>query len=69
MSPLDTSATVWPIEGTTVHFYLAEPGKQAILVVSFKIAFSSVHFDVLKESVKHLFAFIFPLGFKVCHWK
>jgi hypothetical protein len=40
-----------------VHFYLVEPRRQAIPVVPFKVAFSSVPFGVLTEIVKLLFAF------------
>jgi hypothetical protein len=41
---------------------------RAIPVGPFKVAFSSVPFGVLTEIMKVFFAFLFPLGFKICHW-
>jgi hypothetical protein len=42
-----------------VHFYLAEPWRQAIPAVPFIAAFSSVPFGVLTEIVKLLLDFLF----------
>jgi hypothetical protein len=51
-----------------VHFDLAESQRQAIPVIHFKVVLSSVPFGVFTETVKLLFAFLFPMGFKICHW-
>jgi hypothetical protein len=37
--------------------------------VSFKLTFPFVSFGVFTETVKLLFAFLFPLGCKICHRK
>jgi hypothetical protein len=41
---------------------------QVIPLIQFKVTFSSVPFGVLTETVKLLFAFLFPLVFEICHW-
>jgi hypothetical protein len=54
---------IYQNEGTTVHFYLAEPRRLTIPVVRFKVAFFSISLGVLAETAKLLFAFLFTLGY------
>jgi hypothetical protein len=56
---LKKGSAPWVSEwGATVQFYLAEPRRRAIPVVSFKVALSSVHFGALTETVKLLFVIV-----------